>query len=59
MYKDEVLNGIEDMQIYIKEMRDNDLSYNEEQREKIKDKIQAYHTVLIKDMNWFDYKKNK
>ena len=48
MYKDD---GIENLKIYIKDMRDNDLSYNEEQREKMNiviinyvDKMEEKHT---------------
>ena len=48
MYKDEVLNGIENLKIYIKEMRNNDLEYNEEQREEKHQIILAYVNELKK-----------
>jgi len=42
MYKDEVLNGIENLKSYIKEFRDNDLEYNKAERERMNTFIMDY-----------------
>ena len=46
MYKDD---GIENLKIYIKDMRDNDLSYNEEQRDKMVNKTDIIFNTIADD----------
>ncbi len=49
MYKDEVMNGIENLKTHIKEMRDNDMEYNQEQRDKMINKTNIIFNNIGKD----------